>query len=296
VPGRTPLFREAALALFLIAVALGLWLADVRPLAVAGVMALALAVAWVIEWVSWREDHLEGLRPVAEPPPAEGRAEPAPAQPAPAQPLPAAPLPVGGPAPAKPASALRARGLWLLRAARGVRSETAKADQAAPKREAGAPSEKPRKERVAEEAAPPAPPEPVAPEPVAPEPVAPEPQPPVDEPRPSRRRLQPVQSAAPPPPPEPEPEPSLAPAEPEPQGAPVVPLWARSSQPREWNLWELERIARGQSRLDPERFEEWSYLFLHLRRFANADGMLPAEFDGLVRDYFGGLFEPVQGA
>ena len=75
-----------------------------------------------------------------------------------------------------------------------------------------------------------------------------------------------------------------------------MPLWARSSQPREWNLWELERIARAQSRRDPERFEEWSYLFLHLRRYANADGMLPAEFDGLVRDSFGGLLEPAQGA
>jgi hypothetical protein len=39
-----------------------------------------------------------------------------------------------------------------------------------------------------------------------------------------------------------------------------------------------------------------SYLFLHLRRFANADGVLPAEFDGLVRDAFGGLLEPAQGA
>jgi hypothetical protein len=78
--------------------------------------------------------------------------------------------------------------------------------------------------------------------------------------------------------------------------APVVPLWVHSAQPREWNLWELERIARAQSRRDPERFEEWSYLFLHLRRFANADGMLPAEFDGLVRDSFAGLLEPAQGA
>jgi hypothetical protein len=73
-------------------------------------------------------------------------------------------------------------------------------------------------------------------------------------------------------------------------------LWARSSPPREWNLWDLERIARAQSRRDPERFEEWSYLFLHLRRFATADGMLPAEFDELVREYFGGLLEPAQGA
>jgi hypothetical protein len=262
VPGRFPLLREAALALFLVAVALGLWLAELRPLAVVGVMALALTVAWVIEWLSWREDQVRG----ALPPPG------------------AVPAEVGEETLVVPAAPPRARGLWLLRGDRAARAAARASEQ--PSEPVGAGHAPP----VAEPSPPEAEPEaaPPAPEPAAPE-AAP---PPAEEPPPSRRRLQPVRSAAPPPPPEP--APPTAPAEI--QGAPVVPLWARSSQPREWNLWDLERIARAQSRRDPQRFEEWSYLFLHLRRFANADGTLPAEFDGLVRDSFGGLLEPAQGA
>jgi hypothetical protein len=278
VPGRFPMLREAALALFLVAIALGLWLAELRPLAVVGVMALALAVAWVIEWLSWREDQIRGAAPLAGVAPPEVVEE--------TVGLPAAPP--------------RARGLWLLRGDRAARaaaraSEQVGAGDAPPGSEPAMPA--------APEPEAPAPAKPAAPEPSSPEPAAREtaaPQPAVpesppqaaEEPPPSRRRLQPVRSAAPPPPPEPP-----APAAPrEPQDAPVVPLWARSSQPREWNLWDLERIARAQTRRDPERFEEMSYLFLHLRRFANADGVLPAEFDGLVRDAFGGLLEPAQGA
>jgi hypothetical protein len=345
LPGRFPMLREAALALFLIAVALGLWLAELRPLAVVAVMALALAVAWVIEWVSWREDQLQGMRPLRE----EIRmtalpAEPAPLAPAPrarglwflrgarskpaAQPheqvgerhappaptetvepeeAPAAPVEPKGPSaepprpqepppprrslqpeeeirttklpgePAPPVPATRARGLWLLR---GARSKL-RAQPPDEVREGHAPTE-----TVEPEEGPAARVEPEGP------PAQP---PPPQEPPPSRRRLQPVQSPPPPPPSAPEPE-QPPQHQPEPQGAPVVPLWARSSQPREWNLWDLERIARAQSRRDPERFEEWSYLFLHLRGFANADGMLPAEFDELVRDSFGGLLEPAHGA
>jgi hypothetical protein len=257
------MLREAALVLFLVAVALGLWLADVRPLWVLAVMALALAVAWVIEWVSWREDQRQSMRPLPE----EARTAD------PTEPLPA-------PAP-------RARGLWLLRLKRREQSSEDKQEERTEEQpppdstEAVEGDEAPAAASKAEPAPPKAEPVPAKAAPA--------------EASPSRRRLRPVRSATPPPPP-PEPEPSLPPPEPEPEGAPVVPLWARSSQPREWNLWELERIARAQSRRDPERFEEWSYLFLHLRRFANADGMLPAEFDGLVRDSFGGLLEPAQGA
>jgi hypothetical protein len=262
------MLREAALVLFLVAVALGLWLADLRPLVVVLVMALALAVAWVIEWVSWREDHLLGIRLVQE----EVRTTEVVAE-----------------SPPPPAPAPRARGLWLRRRPRrrSEPSEEAEAAPTPPDLETPAEPEV-ETEQPASEAASPAEP-PHAEQPAPPEPSS-------QEPPPSKRRLKHAQSAPPPPPPPPEPEPSLPPPEPEPQGAPVVPLWARSSQPREWNLWDLERIARAQSRRDPERFEEWSYLFFHLRRFANADGMLPAEFDGLVRDSFGGLLEPAQGA
>jgi hypothetical protein len=264
------MLREAALVLFLVAVALGLWLADVRPLGVVAVMALALAVAWVIEWVSWRDDQLQSRRPVPE----EARMD--------------------DPTDPPPAPAPRARGFWLLRLKRGEQSSEDKEEEVTEEQpppdstEAVEADEAPAAASKAEPAPPKAEPVPAKAE-AAPAKAAPA------DARPSRRRLRPVRSATPPPPP-PEPEPSLPPPEPEPEGAPVVPLWARSSQPREWNLWELERIARAQSRRDPERFEEWSYLFLHLRRFANADGMLPAEFDGLVRDSFGGLLEPAQGA
>jgi hypothetical protein len=60
--------------------------------------------------------------------------------------------------------------------------------------------------------------------------------------------------------------------------------------PREWNLWDLERLARAQG-ADIPRAEEWSALFVHLRAFANADGVLPKEFDRLVRESFGQLIE-----
>jgi hypothetical protein len=59
---------------------------------------------------------------------------------------------------------------------------------------------------------------------------------------------------------------------------------------REWNLWDLERRAREQAGNAP-RDEEWSALFTHLRVFANTDGMLPKEFDELVRESFGELIE-----
>ena len=61
--------------------------------------------------------------------------------------------------------------------------------------------------------------------------------------------------------------------------------------PREWNLWELEQLARASGQRYPERMQEWTYLFVHLRRFAQTDGALPREFDGLVRESFGELLE-----
>lgn len=86
--------------------------------------------------------------------------------------------------------------------------------------------------------------------------------------RPRRALARAVQRAAQPPPPPKPPEPP----------------------PREWNLWDLESRAREQAGNAP-RDEEWSALFTHLRVFANADGVLPKEFDGLVRESFGQLIE-----
>ena len=59
---------------------------------------------------------------------------------------------------------------------------------------------------------------------------------------------------------------------------------------REWNIWDLERLAREQAG-DPARDQEWAALFMHLRQFANADGVLPTQFDGLVRESFSRLIQ-----
>ena len=59
---------------------------------------------------------------------------------------------------------------------------------------------------------------------------------------------------------------------------------------REWNIWDLERLAREQAG-DAARDQEWAALFMHLRQFANADGVLPTQFDGLVRESFSRLIQ-----
>ena len=128
-------------------------------------------------------------------------------------------------------------------------------------------------------------PEPVAaaePEP-EPEPVAAQPEPvPVPVPVPEPPRLVPV------PEPEPQPEPVLAPA-PAPAVAQVVPIGATQA-PRQWNIWDLEQLAREHAPADdPIAAEERSFLLLYLRDFAGADGLLPVDFDDLVRQSFGAL-------
>jgi hypothetical protein len=103
----------------------------------------------------------------------------------------------------------------------------------------------------------------------APPPLPPEPAKPA---KPARRRR--LVQRTPPPPPPPEPE----------------PVRASAGPPREWNLWELQRAVRDAA--DDPRHEEWSALLIHLREFSNADGDLPIEFDGLVRESFGSILEP----
>ena len=61
--------------------------------------------------------------------------------------------------------------------------------------------------------------------------------------------------------------------------------------PRVWNLWDLERQARETAGADTARDEERSFLLMYLREFAAADGVLPAEFDPLVRETFADLAE-----
>ncbi len=59
-----------------------------------------------------------------------------------------------------------------------------------------------------------------------------------------------------------------------------------------WNLWELEKLARDRA-LDPMRELELSALLVHLRDYAAADGLLPTEFDPLVRESFGDLLATI---
>jgi hypothetical protein len=71
---------------------------------------------------------------------------------------------------------------------------------------------------------------------------------------------------------------------PEPTPAPAEAAVVVGGPAREWNLWELERAVRNSP--DESQREEWNALLIHLREFANADGDLPVEFDGFVRDSF----------
>ena len=61
------------------------------------------------------------------------------------------------------------------------------------------------------------------------------------------------------------------------------------AHPQEWNVWEIERLARERSGVDPARDEEWGYLLIYLREFASPDGALSTDFDALVRESFGEL-------
>ena len=119
------------------------------------------------------------------------------------------------------------------------------------------------------------------PEPLPPPPLPPLLLPPPPEPEPERVPLAAVPELAPEVQPEPEPEPA-----PEPQT--VVPIGV-SAVPRQWNLFELERLTRERAGGNVVQDEERQFLLMYLREFADADGQLPIDFDGLVRDSFGEL-------
>jgi hypothetical protein len=116
--------------------------------------------------------------------------------------------------------------------------------------------------------------------------------PPEPEPEPQPRPEPPRIVAVPPPQAESVPEPEVEP-EPEPELARVVAYLPTNDGPREWNLWELERAARDHVSDDVVRQEERSYLLMYLREFAGPDGVLPSDFDGLVRDAFGDVLHTV---
>jgi outer membrane biosynthesis protein TonB len=118
--------------------------------------------------------------------------------------------------------------------------------------------------------------------------VEPEPEPELElepEPEPEPEPVVLVSVPEPEPEPLPEPEPVREP-EPEPEPEPVAMITPR--QPQEWNLWTLEKLARERA-ADPARDEELAFLLMYLRDFANPDGVLPRNFDSLVRESFGDL-------
>ena len=55
--------------------------------------------------------------------------------------------------------------------------------------------------------------------------------------------------------------------------------------PRNWNVWEIESALRESGDANEER----EFLLLYLRDYAGPDGVLPLEFDDLVRESFGEL-------
>jgi hypothetical protein len=56
-------------------------------------------------------------------------------------------------------------------------------------------------------------------------------------------------------------------------------------QPVQWNIWNLERLAREQAGDN----DELGFIVTYLRDYANPDGLLPTNFDSLVRESFGDL-------
>ncbi|MBV8598971.1 MAG: hypothetical protein JO017_09130 [Actinobacteria bacterium] len=101
---------------------------------------------------------------------------------------------------------------------------------------------------------------------------APQPNPAPD---PLAESVRPPAPAPPPPaPPEPPPPPAPRPTAPRPTGG-------------RWNMQMLEQLARRHAPGD----EELQYLLVYLRDYTDADGLLPASFDSLVRESFGSLLD-----
>jgi len=111
---------------------------------------------------------------------------------------------------------------------------------------------------------------------------------PVPEPVPERPQLTAVPEPEPESEPESEPEPAPVAPEPVPEPSTVVPIGVGAG-PRQWNLWDLERLTREHSGDDVAQDEERQFLLMYLREFADSAGLLPLDFDGLVRDSFGEL-------
>ncbi len=58
-----------------------------------------------------------------------------------------------------------------------------------------------------------------------------------------------------------------------------------------WDLEALAALVEERAADFPDRVEEWRAYIVYLRDFVGDDRLLPAAFDGLVVDVFGGLLE-----
>jgi hypothetical protein len=67
------------------------------------------------------------------------------------------------------------------------------------------------------------------------------------------------------------------------------PLPAAAGNGTGWNVWDLQSRARALAGRNPLQDEEWAFLLLYLREFASPDGILPRDFDRLVRTSFAQL-------
>jgi hypothetical protein len=67
------------------------------------------------------------------------------------------------------------------------------------------------------------------------------------------------------------------------------PLPAADGNGAGWNVWDLQSRARALAGRNPLQDEEWAFLLLYLREFASPDGILPRDFDRLVRTSFAQL-------
>jgi hypothetical protein len=232
--------------------------------------------------------------PRPEPPPPDPVPEPDEPEPAPPEPDPVPepepPEPEVEPAPDGTAEPPAARRAFRLPRLRRRDSDPEEANPAAPTEDL------PGEEPVGAGLAPPAEePEPTesatAAEPAAPDGDDPQPQAVTERPR---RAPAPVRPQLVPQPPRRPPAVVTLP-----KRAPVSPAVVsiderRRSEPQEWNVWELERLARGEARRAPERADELQFLLVSLRQFAEPGGLLPTEFDGLVRESFGGLLDELE--
>jgi hypothetical protein len=277
VPPFVSSLRLIALMVFIALVAVAVWLADLRLAVALPLVAVAWIIAATIEWLAWRsargpvvvEATSVSAAPVAPPVMAEPEPEPAPI---PDLAPPVAPRFEPPPEPEPEPE---------------VEPEPAPPPEAVAEPEAEVPSE-PQPEAPSE-SEPPAVEEVPASVEETPVPAAVLPVAEAERPRWARRkRLR----AVPSPPLEESPAAPEAPAPVAPvDEAQVVSFPQRSYHAREWNVWDLERLARAEAPGHPERREEWAFLFVHLRQFANAEGVLPSDFDSLVRESFGDLLE-----